>query len=157
MPSPSNSQIPVVPLQIKFLFHDNLFAVEVCQNGVTKLLTDSLGNEWTPLYLSMVETTPEIGENAKRSYQNFPKHVIYDVLKIIGKPMNQIKNDPKWGFELIETDGNLYFQIQTLSGARRLSQEIVVAAFLKSMKLRTETIWNASIAEIIIYANLELN
>uniref|UniRef100_A0AC34GFG4 Bifunctional nuclease family protein n=1 Tax=Panagrolaimus sp. ES5 TaxID=591445 RepID=A0AC34GFG4_9BILA len=157
MPLPSYSQMPVVPLQIKFLFYDNIFAVEVCQNGVTKLLTDSLGNEWTPLYLSMVETTPEIGENAKRYYQNFSKHVIYDILKIIGKPLNQIKIDPKWGFELIETDGNLYYQIETLSGARRLSQEIVIAAFLKSMKLRTESALNASIAEIIIYANLELN
>uniref|UniRef100_A0A914PE73 Uncharacterized protein n=1 Tax=Panagrolaimus davidi TaxID=227884 RepID=A0A914PE73_9BILA len=131
---PSSSSVNDSP-QIKFIFHKNLCAIEVVQNGSSKFLTDSFDNKWTPLYLSMAESTVQIGEKAKSHFFTFPKHVIYDVLEVIGKPLNEIKINPKWGFELIEKDGIIYFQIETLSGPRLFSQEIVFAAFLKSMKI----------------------
>uniref|UniRef100_A0A914Z4N9 Uncharacterized protein n=1 Tax=Panagrolaimus superbus TaxID=310955 RepID=A0A914Z4N9_9BILA len=157
MPLVNTIQTSVISPQIKFLFCDNFFSIEVHQNGITKLLKDSFDNEWTPMYLSTVKETPEIGENAKTHYQRFSKHVIYDVLKIIGKPLNQIMIDPKWGFELTEINGSVYFQVETPSGTRLFSQEIVIAAFLKSMKLRIESTLESSISAINVSTNFELN
>lgn len=36
-----------------------------------------LGNEWTPLYLSMAEATPEIGEKAKNHVNEFADRVVF--------------------------------------------------------------------------------
>uniref|UniRef100_A0A914PZC6 Uncharacterized protein n=1 Tax=Panagrolaimus davidi TaxID=227884 RepID=A0A914PZC6_9BILA len=142
--------------QIKFLFRDNFYAIEVFQSGSRKLLQDHFGNKWTPLYLSMAEDIVQIGEKAKTDYEMFPKHVIYDVLKVIGKPLNEIKVDPKWGFKLIEKNGIVYFQIETTSDPRLFPQEMVIAAFLKTMKLQTESILNVQIKEIRLSTNFKL-
>jgi hypothetical protein len=69
--------------QIKFLFCDNFFAIEVLQNDLWELLQDPFGNVWTSLYFSMAESTVQIGEKAKTHYETFPKHVIF------GNPLNQ--------------------------------------------------------------------
>uniref|UniRef100_A0AC35F0X5 Uncharacterized protein n=1 Tax=Panagrolaimus sp. PS1159 TaxID=55785 RepID=A0AC35F0X5_9BILA len=142
--------------QIKFLFRDNFYAIEVFQSGSRKLLQNHFGNKWTPLYLSMAEDIVQIGEKAKIDYEMFPKHVIYDVLKVIGKPLNEIKVDPKWGFKLIENNGIVYFQIETISDPRLFPQEIVIAAFLKTMKLQTESILNVQIKETHLSTNFKL-
>uniref|UniRef100_A0A914PKB4 Uncharacterized protein n=1 Tax=Panagrolaimus davidi TaxID=227884 RepID=A0A914PKB4_9BILA len=105
----------------------------------------------------MAHGTVEIGENAKTDFKMFPKHVIYDVFKIIGKLLDEIKVDPKWGFKLTENDGIVHFQIETISGPRLLPQEIIIAAFLKSMKLQTESILNVQIKEIRFSTNFKLN
>uniref|UniRef100_A0AC35G4P6 Uncharacterized protein n=1 Tax=Panagrolaimus sp. PS1159 TaxID=55785 RepID=A0AC35G4P6_9BILA len=145
------------PPEINFLFCDNLCGIEVAENGFWKMLKGSSGTEWTPLYLSMAHGTVEIGENAKTDFKMFPKHVIYDVFKIIGKLLDEIKVDPKWGFKLTENDEIVHFQIETISGPRLLPQEIIIAAFLKSMKLQTESILNVHIKEIRFSTNFKLN
>uniref|UniRef100_A0A914QAQ0 Uncharacterized protein n=1 Tax=Panagrolaimus davidi TaxID=227884 RepID=A0A914QAQ0_9BILA len=107
----------------------------------------------------MVNGTPEIGEKAKNDYEKFPKHVIYDVLKIIGKPLNVIKIDPKWGFKLEENDGNILFQIETPNGPRLIPQELVISAFLKAMKIRAESAMenNPALTEIRLSTNFRLS
>jgi hypothetical protein len=143
---PIANSTPIKPVpetecaNVKFILQNNICAIEVYKNGVSKRLGNFEGKDWTPLYLSMVNGTPEIGEKAKNDYENFPKHVIYDVLKIIGKPLNAIKIDPKWGFKLEENDGNILFQIETPNGPRLIPQELVLSAFLKAMKIRAEWI-----------------
>uniref|UniRef100_A0A914R1H5 Uncharacterized protein n=1 Tax=Panagrolaimus davidi TaxID=227884 RepID=A0A914R1H5_9BILA len=67
-------------------------------------------NEWTPMFLSMLEKKPTIGENAHSHCSYFPKYVVYDVLKIIGKSINEIAIDPKWGFQLVKHNRIVYFQ-----------------------------------------------
>uniref|UniRef100_A0AC35G9A9 Uncharacterized protein n=1 Tax=Panagrolaimus sp. PS1159 TaxID=55785 RepID=A0AC35G9A9_9BILA len=142
---------------VKFILQDNICAIEVYKNGVSKRLGNSEGKDWTPLYLSMVNGTPEIGEKAKNDYENLPKYVIYDVLKIVGKPLNAIKIDPKWGFKLEENDGNILFQIETPNGPRLIPQEIVLSAFLKAMKLQAEPAINTPIKEIRVITNFILS
>uniref|UniRef100_A0A914PXQ5 Uncharacterized protein n=1 Tax=Panagrolaimus davidi TaxID=227884 RepID=A0A914PXQ5_9BILA len=143
--------------QIKFLFNENFYAIEILSPGFSKMLNDAFGNEWNPLYLSMAQATVEVGEKAKIHNERFPEYVVYDVLKNIGKPLNEIKIDPKWGFKLVEKDGIIYFQIETISGPRLFPQEMIIAAFLKSMKLQTESILNIQIKEIRISTNFKLN
>jgi hypothetical protein len=143
--------------QIKFLFKNGLCGVEIFQNGQKHKLNNSYDNEWTPLYFSMAEGVLEIGEKAKGHFERYPKHVIYDVMKIIGKPMNEIPRDPRWGFELVEHDGIVYFQIETSNGPRLIPQEIVIAKFLKEMKILTESVLNTQIKAISILTEFKLN
>uniref|UniRef100_A0AC34G3L9 Uncharacterized protein n=1 Tax=Panagrolaimus sp. ES5 TaxID=591445 RepID=A0AC34G3L9_9BILA len=124
---------------VNFLFKNDHFGIEVYKNGVIERIKNSEGNDWTPLYFSMANGSPEIGEKAKNDYQIFPKSVIYDVLKIIGKPFNEIIIDPKWGFKLDKKNGIIYFEIETPSDGAQFSQELVVSVFLKEMKLRAES------------------
>uniref|UniRef100_A0A914YZU0 Uncharacterized protein n=1 Tax=Panagrolaimus superbus TaxID=310955 RepID=A0A914YZU0_9BILA len=90
--SPTSSTAKPMASQITFIFEEELCTVEIYQNNLVQQVKNSDGNEWTPLYFSMAEGTPEIGKKAKNDLQKFPKGVIYDVLKIIGKPMNEIYN-----------------------------------------------------------------
>uniref|UniRef100_A0AC35FVQ6 Uncharacterized protein n=1 Tax=Panagrolaimus sp. PS1159 TaxID=55785 RepID=A0AC35FVQ6_9BILA len=145
------------PRQIKFVFRDNFYAVEVFRNGITRVLANSFGKEWTPLYFSFASGTPEFGELAKFHCEEFPNHVIYDLWEVIGKPMFEIKINPKWGFKLIVDSGIVYFHIETPSGPRLFSQEIIIAAFLKNMKIRVESNLDAKIDEISISTNFKLN
>uniref|UniRef100_A0AC35GSS1 Uncharacterized protein n=1 Tax=Panagrolaimus sp. PS1159 TaxID=55785 RepID=A0AC35GSS1_9BILA len=127
-------------LRINFIFEKQYFGAEIIENGVTQKVKGSEGNERIPLYLSMADGIPEIGEKAKNDYQKFPQCVIYDVFEIIGKPLNKIKIDPKWGFKLTDNNnGDVHFQIETPSGPRLIPQEIVLSAFMKSIKLKVES------------------
>uniref|UniRef100_A0AC35FBI7 Uncharacterized protein n=1 Tax=Panagrolaimus sp. PS1159 TaxID=55785 RepID=A0AC35FBI7_9BILA len=90
--------------KISFIFlYYGKFGIEIDEND----------NDWTPLYLSMAESGIEIGETAQFHHCDYPKHVIYDILKIIGKPFNEINMDPKWGFQVVENNGITCFQIET--------------------------------------------
>uniref|UniRef100_A0AC35FNW7 Uncharacterized protein n=1 Tax=Panagrolaimus sp. PS1159 TaxID=55785 RepID=A0AC35FNW7_9BILA len=122
-----------------FIFEEDFFGAEIFQDDVTQKVKDSAGNERIPLYLSMADGIPEIGEKARNDYHKFPQYVIYDVFKVIGKPLNEIKIDPKWGFKVIENNGNICFQIETPAGPRLIPQEIVISAFMKSAKLKVES------------------
>uniref|UniRef100_A0A914PHZ7 Uncharacterized protein n=1 Tax=Panagrolaimus davidi TaxID=227884 RepID=A0A914PHZ7_9BILA len=155
--SPPLSSSAGDPPQINFIFHNNVCAVEVVQNGSSKFLTDSFDNKWTPLYFSMAESIAKIGTEAKSHFVTFPKHVIYDVLEVTGKPLNEIRINPKWGFKLIDKDGIVYFYIETFFGPRLLSQEIIFAVFLKTMKFQTESNLNLQINEIYLSTHFELN
>uniref|UniRef100_A0AC35FUM4 Uncharacterized protein n=1 Tax=Panagrolaimus sp. PS1159 TaxID=55785 RepID=A0AC35FUM4_9BILA len=145
------------PRQIKFVFRDNFYSVEISRNGITRVLANCFGKEWTPLYFSMANGVPEFGEIAKIHCEKFPKHVIYDLWEVIGKSMYEIKINPKWGFQLIVENGIVYFQIETLFGPRLFPQEMIIAAFLKDMKIRVESNLDAKINEISISTNFELN
>uniref|UniRef100_A0AC34FI00 Uncharacterized protein n=1 Tax=Panagrolaimus sp. ES5 TaxID=591445 RepID=A0AC34FI00_9BILA len=143
---------------IKFFFENNVVAIEVYKNGDMERIENPEGNEWTPLYLSMANGAPVLGEKAKSDYQKSPKCVIYDVLKIIGKPLKEILTDPKWGFKLVEEEEILYFEIETPSGGARFTQELVLSAFLKSMKLRAESaLNNVVLSEICLSTSFKLS
>jgi molecular chaperone DnaK (HSP70) len=109
------------------------------------------------MFLSMLERKPTIGENAHSHCSYFPKYVVYDVLKIIGKSINEIAIDPKWGFQLVNQNGIVYFQIETSNGPSLLSQEIIIAAFFKLMKSQAETHLNTSVKEINLVTDCRLN
>uniref|UniRef100_A0A914PRH7 Uncharacterized protein n=1 Tax=Panagrolaimus davidi TaxID=227884 RepID=A0A914PRH7_9BILA len=157
-PQPSSSiQISAPSRQIRFIFRDNFYAVEVYRNGITRVFANSFGKEWTPLYFSTANGTPQFGETAKDHCEKFPKHVIYDLWEVIGKPKYEIRINPNWGFELIVDNGIVHYQIETPSGTRLIPQEMVIAAFLKNMKIRVESNLDAKICEIYIFTNFKLN
>uniref|UniRef100_A0A914P1G3 Uncharacterized protein n=1 Tax=Panagrolaimus davidi TaxID=227884 RepID=A0A914P1G3_9BILA len=143
---------------ISFIFLiDGKFGIEINQNGTKKMLKNMFDNDRTPLYLSMAEKSIEIGETAKSHFRDFPNYVVYDILKIIGKSINEIKIDPKWGFEIIENNGILLFQIETQNGKRMIPEEMILAAFFKTMKFRTETYLNENIKEIYLSTNFKVS
>uniref|UniRef100_A0A914YY73 Uncharacterized protein n=1 Tax=Panagrolaimus superbus TaxID=310955 RepID=A0A914YY73_9BILA len=155
--SPANA-VEMKSANVKFIFENNVFAIEVYKNGVMERIENSEGNEWTPLYFSMATGVPEIGDNAKADYQKFPERVIYDVLKIIGKPMNEITIDPDWGFKLVEENNNIFFEIETPSGAARFPQELVLSVFMKTMKLQAASALNDIVlSEIRLSTNFKLS
>uniref|UniRef100_A0A914PR57 Uncharacterized protein n=1 Tax=Panagrolaimus davidi TaxID=227884 RepID=A0A914PR57_9BILA len=143
--------------QIKFVFRDNLCAIKVLKKGIWELSQDHFGNVWTPLYHSTAEVTVATGKKAKDHYEKFPKHVVFDVLKIIGKPLNQIKIDPKWGFKLVEKNEVVYFQSETIFGAKSYTREMILSAFFKALKLQTLSTANVKFEEIRITTDFELN
>uniref|UniRef100_A0AC34FNG3 Uncharacterized protein n=1 Tax=Panagrolaimus sp. ES5 TaxID=591445 RepID=A0AC34FNG3_9BILA len=142
--------------QAEFVFHEDFFAVNAYKDGNYARVKDSNRTEWTPLYLSMANGAPVLGEKAKSDYQKSSECVIYDVLKIIGKSMNEITVDPKWGFKLVEEEEIVYFEIETPSGKMRFPQELVLSAFLKAMKLRAESNMGTEINEICLSTNFNL-
>lgn len=91
------------------------------------------------------------------SYLKFKLISFLDVLKIIGKPFNEIQINPKWGFELINKNGIVYFQVKTSTGL--FSQELIISAFLKAMKLQTESFMGTQnhIKEIRLSTNFRLS
>uniref|UniRef100_A0AC35GJC5 Uncharacterized protein n=1 Tax=Panagrolaimus sp. PS1159 TaxID=55785 RepID=A0AC35GJC5_9BILA len=143
--------------KISFIFlYDGKFGIEIDENGQKRMLKNIFDNGWTPLYLSMAESGIEIGETAQFHHCDYPKHVIYDILKIIGKPFNEINMDPKWGFEIVENNGITCFQIETQNGKRMIPEEMVLAAFLKTMKARAETYLNEDVKEICLSTNFKV-
>ena len=71
--------------------------------------------------------------------------------------MNEIHTNPKWGFELIENEGNVFFQIETLNGPRLIPQELVISAFFKTMKSETESFIGTELKEISLLIDFKLN
>uniref|UniRef100_A0A914Y9U6 SH3 domain-containing protein n=1 Tax=Panagrolaimus superbus TaxID=310955 RepID=A0A914Y9U6_9BILA len=119
---------------------DETFGVEIYQNGRNCILKNVFGFEWTPLYFSMAEDAPKVGEKAQIHHLQYPKHVIYDILKIIGKSMNEIEINPKWEFKVVENNGTKCFQIETKNGPRLFPENFIVAAFLKAMNVSLKTV-----------------
>uniref|UniRef100_A0AC35FAD0 Uncharacterized protein n=1 Tax=Panagrolaimus sp. PS1159 TaxID=55785 RepID=A0AC35FAD0_9BILA len=153
--SPINNNSSAI---VTFLFKsDETAAVEIHENGKARKLEDIHGDEWIPIYLSMAEKAPEIGRMAKIDYSGSSKSVIHNIFKILGKSINDIQIDRKWQFKIIENNGIKYFQIETLNGPRFISEETVVATFLKPMKARAENYLKTEIHEIYISSNFGLN
>uniref|UniRef100_A0A914P3V6 Uncharacterized protein n=1 Tax=Panagrolaimus davidi TaxID=227884 RepID=A0A914P3V6_9BILA len=143
--------------KISFIFlYDGKFGIEIDKNGQKRMLKNIFDNDWTPLYLSMAESGIEIGETAQFHHCDYPKHVIYDILKVIGKPFNEINMDPKWGFQVVENNGITCFQLETRNGKRMIPEEMVLAAFFKTMKARAETYLNEDVKEICLSTNFKV-
>uniref|UniRef100_A0A914PAL4 Uncharacterized protein n=1 Tax=Panagrolaimus davidi TaxID=227884 RepID=A0A914PAL4_9BILA len=66
---------------VTFLFRDDeTCAVEICKNGRKEIVKNSFDNEWTPLYFSMAQKTPEIGEKAQIHCHQKSEHVLYGMV-----------------------------------------------------------------------------
>jgi hypothetical protein len=147
------------PPKIIFLFRDDeTFAVEVHQNGRKEMLRNGYGNEWTPMYLSMAGGSPVIGEDAKDDYQKLPNSVAYDILKVIGKPIHVIKKIyPKPKNNILLVDDTNCFVIETpYVGNRPRPEEMILAAFLKIMKEKSEKYLKTEVKSIYLSTNFEL-
>uniref|UniRef100_A0A914Z5C2 Uncharacterized protein n=1 Tax=Panagrolaimus superbus TaxID=310955 RepID=A0A914Z5C2_9BILA len=70
--------------------------------------------------------------------------------------MNEIIIDPDWGFKLVEENNNIFFEIETPSGAARFPQELVLSVFMKTMKLRAESNMGTQIKEISLSTSFRL-
>uniref|UniRef100_A0A914YNH3 DUF1828 domain-containing protein n=1 Tax=Panagrolaimus superbus TaxID=310955 RepID=A0A914YNH3_9BILA len=103
----------------------------------------------------MLGKPPVIGEMAQSHCSHFPKRVIYDVLKIFGKSMNEIQINSNWGFKLVNQNGIIYFEIESLEGL--LSQEMVLAIFFKTMKAQAESHLNTTVQEINVLTDFKLS
>uniref|UniRef100_A0A914YH33 Uncharacterized protein n=1 Tax=Panagrolaimus superbus TaxID=310955 RepID=A0A914YH33_9BILA len=90
----------------------------------------------------MANGTAEFGEKAKEIYKKYPSLVVYDILNIVGKALYEIKIDPNWGFKLSEDDGVIFFEIKSPTGPKLLSEQLLIAAFFKVMKIRVEEYFN---------------
>uniref|UniRef100_A0A914Z646 Uncharacterized protein n=1 Tax=Panagrolaimus superbus TaxID=310955 RepID=A0A914Z646_9BILA len=145
--------------KITFLFrNDETFGVEVYQNGGTEKLKNDGGNEWTPMYLSMVKGSPIIGESAKSDYRNFPNYVVYDILKVIGKPVHVINHmDPKPKNNITVKDEENCFVVKTpCAEDRHISEERIMAAFLKIQKEQVEKSLKTDIKSVFISTDFAL-
>uniref|UniRef100_A0AC34F5Y8 Uncharacterized protein n=1 Tax=Panagrolaimus sp. ES5 TaxID=591445 RepID=A0AC34F5Y8_9BILA len=78
---------------------------------------------------------------------------IFDILKIIGKPAENIRIDPRWGFQITNYNGGVGFVIETPNGTRTFPEASVLAAFFKAMKIRAETYLDDDITEIYVATN----
>uniref|UniRef100_A0A914PIN7 Headcase N-terminal domain-containing protein n=1 Tax=Panagrolaimus davidi TaxID=227884 RepID=A0A914PIN7_9BILA len=156
--SPVTEEIPSTPAGlVTFLFkNDETCAIEVYQQGRKEKVMNSFGNEWTPLYFSMAERAPEIGEKAQIHHFKVPEFVLYDIFKVIGKPINEIQIDPKWKFKVIENNGIKCFQIQTQKGLCAFPENLIIASFLKSMKAQAESFLKTEICQIYFSSNFDL-
>uniref|UniRef100_A0AC34FJS5 Uncharacterized protein n=1 Tax=Panagrolaimus sp. ES5 TaxID=591445 RepID=A0AC34FJS5_9BILA len=128
---------------IKFLFKSNeTFGIQIYEDNQLKMLPNIFGNNFAPMYLSLANGKPEFGEKAKENYKKYPSFVIYDILNIVGKALYEIKVDPKWGFKVSEDDGVIFFEVDSPAGPKILSEQLLIASFLKFMKNRVEEYLN---------------
>uniref|UniRef100_A0A914Y3U8 Headcase N-terminal domain-containing protein n=1 Tax=Panagrolaimus superbus TaxID=310955 RepID=A0A914Y3U8_9BILA len=155
--SPVNEEVSS-PAIVTFLFKDDeTCAVEIYQNGRKEKLKNNFDNEWTSLYFSMAESICQLGETAQIHHATSSGHVVYDILKIIGKPINEIQIDPKWKFQLIYSNGIKCFEIETQQNGRRsFPEDSVLAAFFKEMKLRVKNSLKVEISNIYLSLNFDL-
>uniref|UniRef100_A0AC34FGT0 Restriction endonuclease type IV Mrr domain-containing protein n=1 Tax=Panagrolaimus sp. ES5 TaxID=591445 RepID=A0AC34FGT0_9BILA len=155
--SPNDETPSVTATTVTFLFkNDETCAVEILQNGRRKKLKNIFDNEWTPLYFSMAQPTPEIGEKAQIHCHQFREHVLYDIFKVIGIPINEIEYDPEWKFKVVMEKGIKCFQIKTQKGLQSFPEHIIVGIFLKSMKKQAENYLNSEIHEVVVTSNFDI-
>ena len=76
--------------------------------------------------------------------------MLSDFLKIIGRPVDEIQMNPKWGFHIIEQEDGLLFGIETPNGTKCFPQYLAISAFLKVLKIRAELNLETVVKKVII-------
>uniref|UniRef100_A0AC34FEV6 Uncharacterized protein n=1 Tax=Panagrolaimus sp. ES5 TaxID=591445 RepID=A0AC34FEV6_9BILA len=92
--------------------------------------------QFIPMYISFLRKTVIIGKKAIEDYKTHPKFVIFDILKLVGKNLqNPPKINPKWHFQLVPLNAanhaKLGIKVQTFNGFKIFPVEIIFAILLK--------------------------
>jgi molecular chaperone DnaK (HSP70) len=73
-------------------------------------IVDDWGNHAVPAWISFGEAEVLIGPSAKAAFSANPKNIVFDIMKLIGRNMDDagiIDGNEKWAFEAISETGAL--------------------------------------------------
>merc|ERR1719433_1297907 len=127
--------------------------VGIYQNGKVEIIANDQGNRITPSYVAFTESERLVGDAAKYQVATNPKNTVYDAKRLIGRKFGDrtVKADAKlWPFDLVNTDGKPYIQVQYKGETRKFAAEEISAFVLQKMKQTAETYLGQEISHAVV-------
>uniref|UniRef100_A0AC34F4U3 Uncharacterized protein n=1 Tax=Panagrolaimus sp. ES5 TaxID=591445 RepID=A0AC34F4U3_9BILA len=128
-----SSKVPVIG------FHDQSSVILVNKNdeNLYKFLDSWNVMNGKELFMSFDEEKYKYFEKAAAVFKTKPSFVVYDLIKIMSMPSDEIKVDKKWKFTFSEDSENpLLLEFDTFSGMRRAATPVFLIKLLLKKHLK---------------------
>jgi len=112
--------------------------VGVWQNERVEIIANDQGNRTTPSYVAFNEKERLIGDSAKNQVSINPINTIFDAKRMIGRTMNELKQDMKhWPFKVVDGKSNQPNVQVTYKGEEKIfsPQEISSMVLIKMKEI----------------------
>jgi len=112
--------------------------VGVWQNDRVEIIANDQGNRTTPSYVAFNEKERLIGDSAKNQVSINPINTIFDAKRMIGRTMNELKQDMKhWPFKVVDGKSNQPNVQVTYKGEEKIfsPQEISSMVLIKMKEI----------------------
>lgn len=88
--------------------------VAIWEKNKVEIIPNEIGDEFTPTYVTFIEENEiEIGESAQKKSNTKFVSSVYEIKRLLGKKIKDVKNKEKYPFPLIDDGkGNLKIQIE---------------------------------------------
>jgi L1 cell adhesion molecule like protein len=126
--------------------------VGVWQNDRVEIIANDQGNRTTPSYVAFNEKERLIGDSAKNQVSMNPTNTIFDAKRMIGRTMNDLKQDMKyWPFKVVEGKSNQPNVQVTYKGEEKtFSPEEISSMVLIKMKEIAEAYLGKEVKNAVI-------
>ena len=134
------------------------FASITSDEGIDVIHLDPVSSNNSMIsFVSYSEQTIKCGEAALYNIRNESGYTIFDVKRIIGRHLSEIKVDVLWKFELAELETGVKIGVNTYSGKTWLKPGDVCAVFFKAIKEMAENHFNSTPIIAVITVPLSFN
>uniref|UniRef100_A0AC34FMV6 Uncharacterized protein n=1 Tax=Panagrolaimus sp. ES5 TaxID=591445 RepID=A0AC34FMV6_9BILA len=128
------------------------------QDGIDTFDPDPLTAEPSLLsFVSYSELLVKCGQAAIYKIRNESKYTVFDVKRIIGRSLQDIKVDILWPFELAEGPNGVSIGVHTYSGKQWLTPKDIAAVLFKKIKTAAERYTQSSVSEAVITVPISCN
>lgn len=126
--------------------------VGVWQNDRVEIIANDQGNRTTPSYVAFNEKERLIGDSAKNQVSINPTNTIFDAKRMIGRTMNDLKQDMKhWPFKVVDGKSNQPNVQVTYKGEEKIfSPEEISSMVLIKMKEIAESYLGKEVKNAVI-------
>ena len=126
--------------------------VGVWQNDRVEIIANDQGNRTTPSYVAFNEKERLIGDSAKNQVSINPTNTIFDAKRMIGRTMNELKQDMKhWPFKVVDGKSNQPNVQVTYKGEEKIfSPEEISSMVLIKMKEIAESYLGKEVKNAVI-------
>lgn len=126
--------------------------VGVWQNDRVEIIANDQGNRTTPSYVAFNEKERLIGDSAKNQVSINPINTIFDAKRMIGRTMNELKQDMKhWPFKVVDGKSNQPNVQVTYKGEEKIfSPEEISSMVLIKMKEIAESYLGKEVKNAVI-------
>lgn len=126
--------------------------VGVWQNDRVEIIANDQGNRTTPSYVAFNENERLIGDAAKNQVSMNPTNTIFDAKRMIGRTMNELKQDMKhWPFNVVPGKSNQpNIQVNYKGEEKTFSPEEISSMVLIKMKEIAEAYLGKEVKNAVI-------
>uniref|UniRef100_A0A914PWY2 Uncharacterized protein n=1 Tax=Panagrolaimus davidi TaxID=227884 RepID=A0A914PWY2_9BILA len=108
-------------------------------------------------FVSYSELLVKCGQAAIYKIRNESRYTVFDVKRIIGRSLHDIKVDILWPFELAEGPNGVSIGVHTYTGKQWLTPEDIAAVLFKKIKTAAERLTKSTVTEAVITVPLNSN
>uniref|UniRef100_A0A914QHP6 Heat shock protein 70 n=1 Tax=Panagrolaimus davidi TaxID=227884 RepID=A0A914QHP6_9BILA len=119
-------------------------------NGVTTVELDNTGERLLPSYVSYDEENAIFGKAAVKRLRNFPKSIVFDSKRIIGRNINDVEIDSNWPFRISENNGKVVLEIKRFKVGTTITAEEIATDLLKFIKEKAEAYQGTILNNVVI-------